>query len=129
MLENNYKIIRLYIWVFIVFNRLFNFKRNKIYYRLDYLSSISNNRLTKTLSYLFLFDLFLRFPKSNLKYFRKLKKRRYFLPVLANLHLVKNFIKFSGLKFLIGNKVMLPMFISNVSIFSPLLALRSRKSF
>lgn len=80
-------------------------------------------------SFYFTFDLWFRFAKTNLRYFRKLKKKRFLLPVLDNFHLTKNFILYPGVKILVGNKKMLPMFISRSGVFSPFLSLKSKKSF
>jgi len=129
MYKNNLKIFKIYLLIYININRISLLKISKLFFNLSFLKFIQNKELTKTTSYLFMFDLFLRWPKSNLKYFKKIIKRRLFLPVLSNLHLIRNFLIFSGLKLLIGNKRVLPMFISRVSIFSPFLTLKTKKSF
>jgi len=129
MYKNNLKIFKIYLLIYININRIPLLKISGLFFNLNFLKFIRNKELTKTTSYLFMFDLFLRLPKSNLKYFKKIIKRRLFLPVLSNLHLIRNFLIFSGLKLLIGNKRVLPMFISRVSIFSPFLTLKTKKSF
>ena len=129
MNKNNVKIFKIYLLIYIYINKISLLKFSNLFFNLSFLRFMRNKELIKTTAYLFMFDLFLRWPKSNLKYFKKIIKRRLFLPVLSNLHLIRNFLIYSGLKLLVGNKRVLPMFISRVSIFSPFLTLKTKKSF
>jgi len=119
----------LFVFLYLFSNRLF-FIRNEVkLITLSHLFLPGNGKIFYTLSFYFTFDLWFRFSKTNLKYFRKLKKRRFFLPVLDNFHLMKHFLNYPGLKMLVGSKRMLPMYISRSGVFSPFLSLKSKKSF
>ena len=77
----------------------------------------------------FYLDLWFRFSRSNLRYFRKIKNNRFLLPVLDNMHMTRNFLQFSGLKMLVGSRNMLPMFISRSGVFSSFLITNQKTSF
>lgn len=129
MLNNIRLIFYTFIVLFLNSNKLYYLKDNIYLYNKSYISLFKKITFFNSYNYLFLFDLLLRLPKSNLKYFRKIKNKRFFLPVLDNIHLIKNFTRLSSLKMLIGQKNMLPMFISKSGLFSPFLILKNKKSF
>lgn len=129
MLHNMHHIVYTFLIIFLNSKKIYYLKNNIFLYNITYSSLFRNVKFFNTQYYLFIFDLFLRLPKSNLKYFKKVKNKRFFLPVLDNIHLVKNFTRLSSLKLLIGQKNMLPMFISKSGVFSPFLVLKNKKSF
>ena len=129
MLRNTSYTIYTFLIIFLNSKKIYYLKNNILLHNIYYNLLFINLKYFNTQYYLFLFDLFLRLPKSNLKYFKKVKNKRFFLPVLDNIHLVKNFTRLSSLKLLIGCKNMLPMFVSKSGVFSPFLVLKNKKSF
>lgn len=115
--------------IFLVSNRLLWHKNQSSLFQIYNNNLFKNFLFLASTEYLFTFDLWYRFSKANLRYFKKVKRRRVLLPTMDNIHLIKNFLKYSGLKFLVGKKNMLPIFISNSGLFSPYLLTKNKKSF